>query len=331
MKDDFSHFCELINDTATHFKNQLLEELCHKTQMTQSFTLAYCPWINGSIERLNRDVLQVLRVMLLEYKVKQSDWSALLPLIQSNLNYSPVASLANHAPAEVFMGAKATTPLHKVLIGEDAIAENVEKQTKRNQSNQRGAWPVNFHIGDYVLWSRVDAKTHVNKLAVKWIGPFRVISAKVNSFEIEYLVTGTSKTVLASRLKLYADSSFEIDEEILEHIGNQDIYLTVEEFKGHREHPEHGYEVLVGWEGLETLEDSWEPVKILQEDVPVKLNAYLSKVDDAKLHSFVSKLTLPCAGGSEKEPIVQHPGTASQQRKGKTKGKRRNQKKNLGN
>ncbi|KAG2783021.1 hypothetical protein PC129_g24224 [Phytophthora cactorum] len=69
LKDDFSHFCELIrctsadaaiaakailewssrygmpkmliSDTDMHFKNQFLEELCHMTQMTQSFTLAY--------------------------------------------------------------------------------------------------------------------------------------------------------------------------------------------------------------------------------------------------------------------------------------------------
>ncbi|KAE9160296.1 hypothetical protein PF005_g31701 [Phytophthora fragariae] len=204
LKDDFSHFCELIecsnadaataakaildwnsrygmpklliSDTAAHFKNQLLEELCHKTQMTQSFTLAYCPWINGSIERLNRDVLQVLRVMLLEYKVAQENWTALVPLIQANINHSPVASLSNHAPAEVFAGAKATTPLQKVLVGKDAIASNVQetnvvtqdikaavealraslsamhhditsakdKQTNRNKNNQRGGVGIFF-------------------------------------------------------------------------------------------------------------------------------------------------------------------------------------------
>ncbi|GMF43136.1 unnamed protein product [Phytophthora fragariaefolia] len=155
LKDDFSHFCELIecsnadaataakaildwnrrygmpkllvSNTAAHFKNQLLEELCHKTQMTQSFTLAYCPWINGSIERLNRDVLQVLRVMLLKYKVAQQNWTALVPLIQANINHSPVASLSNHSPAEVFAGAKATTSLQKRLVGKDTIAANVRE------------------------------------------------------------------------------------------------------------------------------------------------------------------------------------------------------------
>ncbi|POM59178.1 hypothetical protein PHPALM_32135 [Phytophthora palmivora] len=302
MKDDFSHFCELIEccspDAATDAKAVLdwssrygmpkvsIRDTAHilKTNYLKSYSDDPEYHVGILIERLNRDVLQILRVMQLEYKVKQSKWAAILILIQMQSDNAP----------------------HNVLIGEDSILSQLrsslndihhhivvakEEETKRNQSNQRGARPP-----------------RVNKLALKWIGPFRVISAKANSFDIEHLVTGTSKTVHASRLKLYADSSFE----------------------GHREHPEHSYEVLVGWEGLRTIGDSWELVKILQEDVPVKLNAYFRKVDEAKLHSFVSKLTLPCAGVREKEPIVQHPGTASQQRKRKNKSKHRRQKKNRG-
>ncbi|KAG3092014.1 hypothetical protein PI124_g15330 [Phytophthora idaei] len=144
--------------------------------------------------------------MLLEYEIQQENWSAFLPLIQANLILSPVVLLANHAAAEVFLGVVATTPLQKLLKGSEAVVENIvavndgvhdvqaavdclrasiedmhhdiesakEKQTKRNKNNQRGAKPVNFHVGDYVLWSRVQAKTRVNKLSVKWVGPYRV-------------------------------------------------------------------------------------------------------------------------------------------------------------
>ncbi|GMF50960.1 unnamed protein product [Phytophthora fragariaefolia] len=50
---------------------------------------------------------------------------SLLPLIQINLNHSPVASPTNHAPAEVFTGMRAATPIQQVLVGKAAIAENV--------------------------------------------------------------------------------------------------------------------------------------------------------------------------------------------------------------
>ncbi|OWZ09913.1 hypothetical protein PHMEG_00017317 [Phytophthora megakarya] len=318
LKDDFSHFCELIqcsganattaatailewssryempklliSDTAAHFKNQLLEELCHKTQMAQRFTLAYWPWINDCIERLNRDILQVLRVMLLEYKVEQAHWADLLPLIQANLNQIPVASLRNHAPAEVFIGVKAAILLQKVVIGSEANAKNVlvvdtilPEYAMRYKVYERqlirGAQKVNFSVGDYVLWSRVDAKKNINKLGVKWVGPYRVIGDNVNSFEIEHLLTGKARCAHALRLKLCADEQFDVNEEILEHIANQDVYLTVEQG-------------LVHWEGLEHVEDSWEPMATMVEDVPVKFQEYVNSTNDGLLSEYVLNLQI---------------------------------------
>ncbi|OWY94049.1 hypothetical protein PHMEG_00036335 [Phytophthora megakarya] len=58
--------------------------------MKRSATLAYSSCINDSIERQNRDILQVGRVMLFEFKVEQENGSALLPLFQENLNHSLV-------------------------------------------------------------------------------------------------------------------------------------------------------------------------------------------------------------------------------------------------
>ncbi|GMF58655.1 unnamed protein product [Phytophthora fragariaefolia] len=110
------------------------------------------------------------------------------------------------------------------------ITITTDKQTNRNKNSQRGELPVNVNVRDDVVWSRVDANPHVNKLAVKWIGLYRVISADVNSFEIEHLLTGATRTVHASRLNRYADNSLNVNEEKLEHLAHQDVYLTVEAF-----------------------------------------------------------------------------------------------------
>ncbi|KAF0729042.1 hypothetical protein Ae201684P_003654 [Aphanomyces euteiches] len=97
LKDDLSHYCELvacdaptsqvcvdalaawwsrhsmplvwISDQGSHFKNSVMKGLAHKFKAEHEFTLAYCPWRNGTVERLNRDILQVMRVLLLEYKL----------------------------------------------------------------------------------------------------------------------------------------------------------------------------------------------------------------------------------------------------------------------
>ncbi|OWY93915.1 hypothetical protein PHMEG_00036510 [Phytophthora megakarya] len=276
----------LISDTATRFKNELQTELCRYTQTQQDFTVAYCPWINGSVERINRDILQVLRVMVLEFRLRQEQWADLLPLVQANLNQTAVQSLANLSPIEVFTGLERPSPLRRIVVTRDAK----DKQTQRNKCNQRVSHPVNFHVGDYVLWSRIESRLKTSKLSLKWVGPYRVVEAKTNSFTVEHLISGSSRDVHASRLKHYADRSFEITEEIVEYIVNQDVYLNVRDFIVHCLSDTHGYEVLVAWEGLEDIENSWEPISNLYQDVKMKLQLYVDHSHDTDLAQYVLML-----------------------------------------
>ncbi|GMF37998.1 unnamed protein product [Phytophthora lilii] len=204
----------LISDTASHFKNELLAELCRCTHTEQNFMVAYCTWINGSTERINRDILQVLREMILEFKLKQAQWFDIFPLVQANLNQTPAQALANLSPVEVFTGMERPFSLQSIVVSSGTDKEQVvtlkdfsasiyeklpsnnahhaqenynSKNQNRDQRNQRVAHPVNFHVGDYVLWSRVESRIKLNKLSVKWVGPFRVIGAKPNSFTINIL------------------------------------------------------------------------------------------------------------------------------------------------
>eukprot|EP00644_Phytophthora_capsici_P007387 jgi/Phyca11/112243/e_gw1.21.358.1 len=135
---------EWVSDCGTHFKNEIIAELARRLRTLQKFTPAYSPWINGSVERVNRDILQ--------------DWVYLVPIIQANLNHTAVPSLANRAPVELFTGLECPTPLRELL----------------NKKKERGENLVNFTEGDFVLRSRVDEK-HKNKLQVTWVGPYRVV------------------------------------------------------------------------------------------------------------------------------------------------------------
>ncbi|ETV93828.1 hypothetical protein H310_12390, partial [Aphanomyces invadans] len=74
----------------------------------------------------------------------------------------------------------------------------------------------NVTEGDYVLWSRVDERSHP-KLLVTWLGPYRVKEVGEFSVKIEHLITHEEREAHMSRIKMYAESSFEITEEILEH------------------------------------------------------------------------------------------------------------------
>ncbi|KAE9013401.1 hypothetical protein PR003_g14239 [Phytophthora rubi] len=171
----------------------------------QEFVVAYSPWLNSSVERVNRDVLQVLRAMILEYSLSYQDWVHLIPLVQANLNHSPVPSLAGRAPIEVFTGLPCPSPISTIFVPgyapisvntsmqtiEESLAalrssiekmhqevtDQRERRTLLNKKRAEGYQMVNFSIGDYVLRSRVDEKNQ-NNLLVTWVGPYVVTKCK---------------------------------------------------------------------------------------------------------------------------------------------------------
>ncbi|OWZ09834.1 hypothetical protein PHMEG_00017400 [Phytophthora megakarya] len=246
LKDDCTHLCDRfgapkvwISDNGSHFKNEVVGELCRRFKSKKQFTVAYGPWINGLIERLNRDILQVFRTMLLDYKMDAKDWVELVPLVQANLNHTALPSLGGRAPVEIFTGLPCPSSLETIFLNNDphdqhkqrqislgersevleqqlqALRSSIEemhrqmensrmKQTLLNKKQRRGERLVNFIVGDYVLRSRVDEKVG-NKLLVTMIGPFVITRADSHSFCVKNLITGAESDVHASRLKFYAD------------------------------------------------------------------------------------------------------------------------------
>jgi hypothetical protein len=77
-------------------------------------------------------------------------------------------------------------------------------------------------------------------------------------------------------VKLYADASFEVSEEILEHVAEQGILLKIEKITQHvYDKPTKGYLLHVHWEGFEIIEASWEPLAKLMSECPALVRAYI--------------------------------------------------------
>ncbi|ETM55853.1 hypothetical protein L914_00969 [Phytophthora nicotianae] len=74
-------------------------------------TLAEC-----SVERVNRDVLQVLRTMILGYAIACQDWVHLIPLVQANTYHSPVLLLAGKALTEIFTGLPCPSAISTLFV-----------------------------------------------------------------------------------------------------------------------------------------------------------------------------------------------------------------------
>ncbi|GMF25151.1 unnamed protein product [Phytophthora fragariaefolia] len=147
LKDELTHYCELVaadsadsqtamqaildwhkrfglpamgmSDNGAHFKNYVMEWFAERLGVPRGFVPVYSPWINGTVERVKRDILEVLRVMLLENQLDTRNWVYLLPLVQANLNRTPVISLGNCASVELFTGLPAPSALDFVNVPED--------------------------------------------------------------------------------------------------------------------------------------------------------------------------------------------------------------------
>jgi transposase InsO family protein len=307
-----------VSDSGSHFKNKVIADLNRRLKTRQQFILAYTPWKNGTVERVNRDIVQVLRALTMEFRVSKNDWPHLLPLVQSSLNHSPVGSLANRAPIELFTGLPCPSALDTVIFPgrkgqvaslpddrpdierrlaqlrasiqamHQAVQQRRTDQALRYRNRYHHEQPVNFSVGDYVLRSRVDEKLYCNKLLVTWVGPYRVVSSAEYYFTVEHLVTGKCLKVHPSRLKLYADNALNVTTELLEHVASQGTMLAVEALSGHRFNTEmKAYEIQVKWQGLEDIEDSWEPLATIKEDVPLLLAKYVDEAaDDSFRHAI---------------------------------------------
>ncbi|OWZ09302.1 hypothetical protein PHMEG_00018017 [Phytophthora megakarya] len=260
----------LVSDQGSHFRNEVIELLYARLKVQQSFTPVYSLWVNGTIERVNKDVLQ--------------EWLYLLPVVQANINHTPVESLGNRSPIELFLGLPAPSAL-------DSIVAKVDGKTAI-LSGSIGGVACNFDTGDYVLWSRVDKRISTHKLLARWVGPFKVVQLLPNSFMIKHLITGTEYEVHGTRLKFYSGSSLNITEEITELIANQGMLLGVRQLVDHRfNNVLHRWEFMASWAGLTSIEDSWESAADMQKDVPAKVSEYMERVQDEELSEALGAST----------------------------------------
>ncbi|KAG2785093.1 hypothetical protein PC116_g5843 [Phytophthora cactorum] len=62
--------------------------------------------------------------MILEFRLRQNQWVDLLPLVQANLNQTPVQSLGHLSPIEAFSGMSRLSPL-KTIVATDSEGEQV--------------------------------------------------------------------------------------------------------------------------------------------------------------------------------------------------------------
>jgi hypothetical protein len=359
LKDGLTHFCELqggasktaeattetlldwfkrfgivrvlVSDQPSHFKNEVLAILAHKFHLNHHFISAYCPWANGTIERLNRTIIELFKLILAELKLPFDKWPLVIPHVQYVLNNTPTESLHGYAPIQIFQGREAgnmlstifdpvtktyfTTPQsgedldRKYTDLKDALSE-MHQQVRttsdeihnRNKKKYAKLKQADFEIGDFVLWSREADQKHHHKLQFVWRGPFRVVKCKSNHlFDIQHLRTLEVHEVHAIRLKYYTDNSFNVTTELLSHIDRQGFLYQIKKLNDLQWNKDlKRWEVQVQWSGLEETENSWEPIANLLEDIPVMIYHHLQQLSKKTIRQLKAKFSSKLAIISKK-------------------------------
>lgn len=291
-----------VSDQGSHFKNAVVAELKEHLRATHHFTLAYSPWSNGTVEQMNRQILKAIRAISSELKLSFKCWPEIVPLVQALINNSPVKRLGNRTPKRVFTGLEDENPLRTIITRGDEKLEvrsiedvrlrqkvatddlqravemmhrevaTVSTDTRRKHieahNRRTNVRPANFAVGDFVL-KGVMSKDRVKKPSLRWRGPYRVTQCRSEYiFEIEEILTKKREEAHGRRLKFFRNSSYEVDDDLLEHLRYQSGELLLVERIDDVRRMDGVIEMLVKWRGFSEDESDWVTLTTLQEDVP---------------------------------------------------------------
>jgi hypothetical protein len=104
-----------ISDRGSHFKNEVVQRVQKEPKAKHHFSMANCPWSNGTIESACKQVIRAFRAVLSELKMYADEWPEVGNMIQSVLNNSLSTRLNKRTPMQVFTGHAETTPLALML------------------------------------------------------------------------------------------------------------------------------------------------------------------------------------------------------------------------
>ena len=110
------------------------------------------------------------------------------------------------------------------------------------------------------------------------MGPYRVVET-FNEwvYVVEDVVTNKRKSVHVQRMRLFAEESFEVTEDIRTQAAYDD-QTHVESLVDWRETDDELLELRVRWLGFTPAEDTWEPVEQLHEDQPVIVKRFPRRI-----------------------------------------------------
>ena len=182
------------SDRGANFLSNLFQDMCRILGIHTTQTTSYHAMGNGETERMNRTILQMLRIMGNE---RYDDWDEILPFVLCTYRNTPHES-TGHSPYYLVHGREATLPVDVIFgnpprgvppcateYGEwlreslQMAHQDARRHLKKAAERQKNYFdarytPHPYQTGEFV-WRYV-AKPARRKLTKGWTGPYRIVS-----------------------------------------------------------------------------------------------------------------------------------------------------------
>lgn len=302
----------LISDGGSHFKNTLMEELAAVLGFEHHITLAYCPWANGSVEVVGKDLLWTCRTLLSELKFSADEWDLCLALIEYSIMHRKRTVLGGRSAIEVMTGRQPDNAVRMALWtgvrlkdarrGDidmamvDKYCERLEKslanlheqvrdegeRRRRRQAMMTARAPaMRFNVGDLVVIPAEDNMANPfrhSKLMCRWQGPYEVVRPVS---EVEYIVQLLGEDRMShvhwKRMRRLAGPGLSVTNELRELALHDKQKFLVESFEDWSVNTDGEVDLLVKWRGHDETNNTWEPMEQLVADVPVLVAKYVKE------------------------------------------------------
>ncbi|KAL2237779.1 UNVERIFIED_CONTAM: Retrovirus-related Pol polyprotein from transposon TNT 1-94 [Sesamum indicum] len=105
----------LRTDSGGEFNSAEFNDFCKQQGVKRQLTTTYTPQQNGVVERKNRTMMNLVRVMLSEKKVPKTFWVEAARWVIHALNRSPTLAVKDVTPEEVWSGEKPSVEHFRVF------------------------------------------------------------------------------------------------------------------------------------------------------------------------------------------------------------------------
>ena len=198
----------ILTDLGSDFRSEFMDYLCKMIKTDHKYTTSYHAQTDGAVERFNRTMKQQLRCIAMDKKQlhfhRGDSWHLFLPYINC-IHNNRIGRRTNFklCPNEIMIGRRLDTPLDftmedfpeglknkrggKLMEGwvknmirlNKGIADRelAKYHQKRKELADRKKKTPTFKVNDLVLyWNGEYPAKGVDKLDVKWTGPYRILS-----------------------------------------------------------------------------------------------------------------------------------------------------------